>query len=101
MVVRQLWTPTETDLLSRALRDTLREARGGAEFDGSDNEVVHNFWDVNDVRHRTAEGTTGVAEAAFVEADPRVLSKVEQILGPGFEPSWVRTADHSPDGSRG
>ena len=87
MVARQLWTPEETGLLTRGLHDTLREARGGTDFDGKQRETVHNFWDV-DSPHRATEGSTGVAAAAFVEDDPRLLSKVEQILGPGFEGSF-------------
>jgi len=86
-VVRQLWTREETGLLTRGLQDTLREARGGTDFDGKQRETVHNFWDV-DSPHRATEGSTGVAAAAFVEDDPRLLSKVEQILGPGFEGSF-------------
>jgi hypothetical protein len=89
VVISQLWTPAETVLLTDGLKATLREARGGTEYDGKARESVHNWWDI-DSPHRVQEGTEGVAEAAFLANDPRLLSKCEQLLGPGFTGSFVR-----------
>ena len=81
VTVRQLFTPHETLLLRRGLDDALTEERGGGQFTGCSRETVHNWW-------------VGQPLTEFIQTDPRVLERCEQLLGPGFTGSHN---DHSND----
>jgi ectoine hydroxylase-related dioxygenase (phytanoyl-CoA dioxygenase family) len=74
IAVRQLLSPDEVNVISREFDAAMLEDRGGKPFDGKERQEFYNWYD-------------GRPAVQYLPTDERVLGPIEQLLGPGYEPS--------------
>ncbi len=69
LVIRQLFSSEEMELIIREFESVMLEERGGKPFDGQQRQEIQNFYMRRPSTH-------------FIPADPRIIEPVKQILGP-------------------
>ena len=72
LVLRQLFSPDEVDVVTRELEAALLEDRDGKPFDGKSRQELSDWY-------------LGRPAVEFLIDDPRIHEPIEQLLGPGYE----------------
>ena len=72
LVVRQLFSPDEVEVITREFEAAMVEDRDGRPFDGQKRQTVNRWY-------------LGRPAVKFLTDDERIHGSIEQLLGPGYE----------------